>query len=109
MIAVVLARPLEHRALDGEPSAFDLLPDGRTLRRIDALDLQVERGRDGLVVRDVDLVALVMKRMDVLAPIGAVQDSIAPGGNPSLRRRVVLISTWVVPARPGKIVRRWIG
>jgi hypothetical protein len=57
------------------------------------------------VVRDVDLVALIMERMDVLAPVGAVQDSVAPGGNPSLRRRVVLIGTGVVSARRGKIVR----
>lgn len=57
------------------------------------------------MVRDVDLVALIMERMDVLAPVGAVQDSVAPGGNPSLRRRVVLIGTGVVSARRGKIVR----
>ena len=86
MFAVVLARRLEYRALDGKPSALDLLPDGRTLRRIDTLDLQVKCGRDGLVVRDVDLIALIMEGMDMLAPIGAVQDSVAPGGNPSLRR-----------------------
>lgn len=51
------------------------------------------------MIRNVDFISLIVQGRNVVATVGAPQDTIAPSGYPPLRRRVVLVRAGVVPTQ----------